>query len=231
MLNNAKVIDLTIPLGPDIVMWPGAPSPEVETLVTIKHDGYFARRVSFFEHSGTHFDAPCHFIEGGKSVEHVPVETLVRPAVVIDISKRLGSDADGELTLAEVQAFEAAHGRIPDGAAILLRTGWEEFNSDSHRYAGPEGDLHFPGFGVEAAKFLVEERKAIGLGTDTLGIDPGCASTFPVHSQISHPKGLWHLENLQNLKKLPAVGAWIVVGVLPLIGGSGSPARVIALVP
>lgn len=231
MLNNAKVIDLTIPLGPDIVMWPGAPSPEVETLVTIKHDGYFARRVSFFEHSGTHFDAPCHFIEGGKSVEHVPVETLVRPAVVIDISKRIGSDADGELTLAEVQAFEAAHGRIPDGSAILLRTGWEEFNSDSHRYAGPEGDLHFPGFGVEAAKFLVEERKAVGLGTDTLGIDPGCASTFPVHSQISHPKGLWHLENLQNLKKLPAVGAWIVVGVLPLIGGSGSPARVIALVP
>jgi len=231
MLNNAKVIDLTIPLGPDIVMWPGAPSPEVETLVTIKHDGYFARRVSFFEHSGTHFDAPCHFIEGGKSVEHVPVETLVRPAVVIDISKRIGSDADGELTLAEVQAFEAAHGRIPDGAAILLRTGWEEFNSDSHRYAGPEGDLHFPGFGVEAAKFLVEERKAVGLGTDTLGIDPGCASTFPVHSQISHPKGLWHLENLQNLKQLPAVGAWIVVGVLPLIGGSGSPARVIALVP
>lgn len=231
MLNNAKVIDLTIPLGPDIVMWPGAPSPEVETLVTIKHDGYFARRVSFFEHSGTHFDAPCHFIEGGKSVEHVPVETLVRPAVVIDISKRIGSDADGELTLAEVQAFETAHGRIPDGAAILLRTGWEEFNSDSHRYAGPEGDLHFPGFGVEAAKFLVEERKAVGLGTDTLGIDPGCASTFPVHSQISHPKGLWHLENLQNLKKLPAVGAWIVVGVLPLIGGSGSPARVIALVP
>jgi kynurenine formamidase len=231
MLNNAKVIDLTIPLGPDIVMWPGAPSPEVETLVTIKHDGYFARRVSFFEHSGTHFDAPCHFIEGGKSVEHVPVETLVRPAVVIDISKRIGSDADGELTLAEVQAFEAANGRIPDGAAILLRTGWEEFNSDSHRYAGPEGDLHFPGFGVEAAKFLVEERKAVGLGTDTLGIDPGCASTFPVHSQISHPKGLWHLENLQNLKKLPAVGAWIVVGVLPLIGGSGSPARVIALVP
>lgn len=231
MLNNAKVIDLTIPLGPDIVMWPGAPSPEVETLVTIKHDGYFARRVSFFEHSGTHFDAPCHFIEGGKSVEHVPVETLVRPAVVIDISKRIGSDADGELTLAEVQAFEAANGRIPDGAAILLRTGWEEFNSDSHRYAGPEGDLHFPGFGVEAAKFLVEERKAVGLGTDTLGIDPGCASTFPVHSQISHPKGLWHLENLQNLKKLPAVGSWIVVGVLPLIGGSGSPARVIALVP
>ena len=231
MLNNAKVIDLTIPLGPDIVMWPGAPSPEVETLVTIKHDGYFARRVSFFEHSGTHFDAPCHFIEGGKSVEHVPVETLVRPAVVIDISKRIGSDADGELTLSEVQAFEAANGRIPDGAAILLRTGWEEFNNDSHRYAGPEGDLHFPGFGVEAAKFLVEERKAVGLGTDTLGIDPGCASTFPVHSQISHPKGLWHLENLQNLKKLPAVGAWIVVGVLPLIGGSGSPARVIALVP
>ena len=231
MLGNAKVVDLTIPLGPDVVMWPGAPAPEVETLVTVAHDGYFARRVSFFEHSGTHFDAPCHFIEGKATVDQIPAQSLVRPAVVIDISARVGSDADAVLTLAEVQEFEVAHGRIPEGAAILLRTGWEDFNSDSLRYAGEPGDLRFPGFGVEAATFLVQHRKAGALGTDTLGIDPGCATDFPVHSQISHPAGLWHLENLQNLKELPPLGAWIVVGVLPLIGGSGSPARVLALVP
>ena len=231
MLNNAKVIDLTIPLSPNVVMWPGAPAPEVETLVTVKHDGYFARRVSFFEHSGTHFDAPCHFIDGQKSVDQIPAESLVKPAVVIDISKRIGNDADGELTLADVHEFEAAHGRIPDGAAVLLRTGWEEFNDDELKYAGAPGDLRFPGFGVEAATFLVNERNIAGLGTDTLGIDPGCQSSFPVHSQVTHPKGLWHLENLTNLKLMPPLGAWIVVGVLPLVGGSGSPARVIGLVP
>ena len=231
MLNSTKVVDLTIPLSSEVVMWPGAPAPEAETLVTVAHDGYYARRVTFFEHTGTHFDAPCHFIDGAKTVDKIPASELVRPAVVIDISSRIGSDADGELLLSDVESFEAAHGRIPAGAAILLRTGWEEFNTDSLRYAGAPGDLRFPGFGVEASKFLVHERGAVAFGTDTLGIDPGAASSFPVHSQVTHPAGLWHLENLQNLSQLPALGAWIVVGVLPLVGGSGSPARVIALVP
>lgn len=231
MLNNATVVDLTIPLDSTIVMWPGAPAPEAEILVTVQHDGYFARRVSFFEHSGTHFDAPCHFIEGGRSVDQVPVGSLVRPIAVIDISDRLGDDADGELTLADVKNFEVLHGAIPEGSAVLLRTGWEEFNRDEIRYAGKPGDLRFPGFGVEASQYLVDERRVVGLGIDTLGIDPGIATSFPVHSLVTHPKGLWHLENLQNLKKLPPLGAWIMVGVLPLVGGSGSPARVIALVP
>lgn len=231
MLKNVKVVDLTIPLGTEIIMWPGAPSPEMETLVTVSHDGYFARRVSFFEHTGTHFDAPCHFIEGEATTEKISVESLVRPAVVIDISSTVGNDADAVLTLEDVEDFEKRHGEIPLNAAILLRTGWEDFNTDSLKYCGPEGDLHFPGFGVDAARFLVNERHATGLGIDTLGIDPGNRPDFPVHSQISHPKGLWHLENLQNLKFLPPLGAWIVVGVLPLVGGSGSPARVIALLP
>ena len=231
MLQNAKVVDLTIPLGTDIIMWPGAPSPEMETLVTVAHDGYSARRVSFFEHTGTHFDAPCHFIEGKATVDKIPADTLVRPAVVIDISKEIGSNADAVLTLQHVKDWEKVNGVVPKDAAILLRTGWEEFNTNKMKYAGPDGDLHFPGYGVEAAQYLVNERAATGLGIDTLGIDPGNKADFPVHSQVSHPKGLWHLENLQNLKQLPAIGAWIVVGVLPLVGGSGSPARVIALVP
>jgi kynurenine formamidase len=212
-------------------MWPGASAPDAETVVTVKHDGYYSRRVSFFEHSGTHFDAPCHFIEGGQSVDQVPVETLVRPIAVIDISSRIGNDADGELTLADVKTFEELHGAIPTGSAVLLRTGWEDFNTDTLRYAGAPGDLRFPGFGVEATQFLVDKRKIVGLGIDTLGIDPGIAVSFPVHVTVTLPKGVWHLENLQNLKQLPPLGAWIVVGVLPLVGGSGSPARVIALLP
>jgi hypothetical protein len=212
-------------------MWPGAPEPTFENLTSIQHDGYFARVVSFFEHTGTHFDAPSHFIEGHNTVDKFPAEQLVRPAVVIDISSRIGDDADGQLTLADVQSFEATHGEIPQEAAILLRTGWDRFNRDVKKYAGEPGNTRFPGFGAEAATFLVEERKAVGLGTDTLGIDPGYATDYPVHSKISHPKGLWHLENLTNLSQLPPVGAWVIVGVLPLVGGSGSPARVIALIP
>jgi len=231
MLNNANVVDLTIPLGADVIMWPGAPAPEAETLVTVAHDGYFARRVTFFEHTGTHFDAPCHFIEGHSTVDQIPAQSLVRPIAVIDISARVGNDADAVLSLDEVLAFEATHGAIPEGSAVFLRTGWEDKNRDSVAYAGEPGNLRFPGFGVEAAEYLVSTRKIVGLGIDTLGIDSGAATSFPVHSQITHPKGLWHLENLQNLKLLPPLGAWVVVGVLPLVGGSGSPARVIALLP
>jgi len=231
MLNDVKVIDLTIPLGPDVVMWPGAPAPSAQIMGTVAEDGFFARQVSFSEHSGTHFDAPSHFVEGEANVDQIPAQSLVRPIALIDISHRVGEDADAVLTLEEVLAFEELHGAIPEGAAVFLRTGWEEKNGDSIAYAGQPGDLRFPGFGVAAAEYLVSTRKVVGLGIDTLGIDSGAASHFPVHSQVTHPKGLWHLENLQNLKLLPPVGAWVVVGVLPLVGGSGSPARVLALLP
>src|SRR6185436_4601451 len=100
---------------------------------------------------------------------------------------------DSILTLEQVQAFEASHGTIPVGSAVFLRTGWEEFNTDPARYANAPGELRFPGFGVEAARFLVEERGAVGLGIDTLGIDPGIATDFSVHRQVSHPRGVWHV--------------------------------------
>jgi kynurenine formamidase len=231
MLEKAKVVDLTIPLDSNVIMWPGTPKPEAETIVTVAHDGFYARKVSFFEHSGTHFDAPCHFVENGKSVDKIPVKDLVVPAVVIDISDRIAGDPDGVLLLEDVQQFEARHGKIAKGIAVLLRTGWEEFNGNREKYAGKEGELRFPGFGIEAATYLVNECEPVGLGIDTLGVDPGVAADFPVHLNVSHPKGLWHLENLQNLKQLPATGAWLVIGVLPLVDGSGSPARVIALLP
>jgi kynurenine formamidase len=231
MLADMRVVDLTQPLSPDTVMWPGAPAPVAETILTVAHDGFYNRRITFMEHTGTHFDAPCHMVEHTDCLHQIDPSTLVRPLAVIDVAAEIAGNPDGVLTLDQVTAFEARNGRIPDGSVVALRTGWEEFNTDPARYAGAPGPLRFPGYGVEAARFLVEERHVVGLGVDTLGIDPGVATDFPVHRTVSHPRGVWHLEGLTNLAAVPAMGAWAVVGVLNLVDGSGSPARVLALVP
>ena len=231
MIENMRVVDLTQPLGEHTVMWPGAPSPKSETILTISHDGFFNRLVTFTEHTGTHFDAPCHMVEGARSVDQIEASSLVRPLAVIDVSADMAGRPDSVLSIEQVHGFEDRNGTIPDASAVFLRTGWEDFNTDAARYANVPGPLRFPGFGPEAARFLVEERAAVGLGIDTLGIDPGVAADFIVHRQISHPRGVWHVEGLTNLAQLPPLGAWVVVGVLPLTGGSGGPARVIALVP
>ncbi|MBI2763251.1 MAG: cyclase family protein [Chloroflexi bacterium] len=231
MIGSMRVVDLTQPLSSDVVMWPGAPAPTAEVVLTVAHDGFYNRRISFMEHSGTHFDAPCHMVDGATPLHAIDPDTLVRQAVMIDISGSVGDNADGELTLAHVRDFETANGRIPDGSIVLLRTGWEQRNQDAARYAGTPGPLRFPGYGAEAARLLVDERHVVGLGIDTLGIDRGSATDFPVHRQISHPRGVWHLEGLTNLASLPRTGIWLFVGVLNLLDGSGSPARVLALVP
>ena len=170
-------------------------------------------------------------VEGTETVDAIGADRLFRPLVVLDIAHEVGANPDAVLTLEQVHAFEARHGRIPDGAAVFLRTGWELHNTDPTRYANAGGELKFPGFGPEAARFIVHERGAVGLGTDTLGIDPGFATDFIVHRQISHPRGVWHVENLTNLAAVPPLGAWVVVAPLRLVDGSGSPCRVIALVP
>lgn len=231
MITDMRVVDLTQPLSPGTVMWPGAPAPEFETILTVDPDGFYNRRLTLVEHTGTHFDAPCHMVDGAVRLHEIDPATLVRPGVMIDISADLAGDPDGLLQAAQVHDFEARHGRVPDGAIILLRTGWESFNTDPVRYAGAPGPLRFPGYGVEAARILVDERGAVGLGIDTLGIDSGAAVDFPVHRTVSHPRGVWHLEGLQNLASVPPLGALVFVGVLNLVDGSGSPARVLALVP
>lgn len=231
MLDSMKVVDLTLPLDERTLMWPGAPQPTAETVLTVAEHGFYNRFITFVEHSGTHFDAPCHMVDGQATVDAVPASSLVAPIAMIDIAARIGDDADGILLPSDIAAFEARHGRIPQGAAVLLRTGWEDRYPDPARYMNAGGPLRFPGFGADAARILVDERRAVGLGIDTLGVDSGRNEAFEVHRQVSHAKGLWHLENLTNLGQLPPLGAWIMVGVLKLTGGSGSPARVLALVP
>ena len=229
--GNYTVVDLTLPLGPDTIMWPGAPAPSADVAVTVKHDGYYARLVHFFEHSGTHVDAPNHFVEGSGAVTDLPLQSLISPAVVIDASPDINGNGDAVLELSTVLAWEEKHGAIPAGSVVLLRTGWEDLYDQPEKYGqGPDG-LHFPGFGAEAARYLVETRDVAGIGLDTLGIDRGVDSDFPVHAHVTLPKNVWHIENLTNLRSLPPTGALVFIGVLPLVDGSGSPARILALVP
>lgn len=231
MFAGWTVVDLTAPLSSRTVMWPGEEPPRAEVVDDHERDGSFSRRVTLGEHSGTHFDAPVHFAPGAETVADVPPDRLVVPLRVLDITGRIGDDPDGRLEPRDISAHEQEHGAIEAGCAVFLRTGWDRFRHDSGAYAGPDADLRFPGFGVAAARLLVEERGVVGLGIDTLGIDPGQAPDFPVHRHVSLPQGVWHLENLIDLHAVPATGAWAVVGVPRLVDASGFPARVLALVP
>lgn len=225
------MIDLSQPLSPETVLWPGSGPVEVRTSSEIDRDGAFARVLTTPEHAGTHVDAPAHFAPGGATVEAIPAERLVVPAAVLDVSEHCGSDPDYTLGLGDLEALERRDGPIEAGCAVLIRTGWDARRRERDRYLGgaERSQLRFPGLGLEAAAALVE-RGVVGIGIDTVGVDPGHATDFPVH-HLTLPAGLWHLEGLVNLDQLPPRGARVVVGVLPLAGGSGAPARVLALVP
>ena len=222
MALNLRVIDLTRPLDEATMLWPGIPPMVVESTETIERDGSFSRRVTLDEHSGTHFDAPSHFRKGAAHVADVPASQLVRPLHVVDFTDQSQDDPNAELTLSDLENHEALHGPIAAGSVVFLRTDWPEVPGS--------GPLRFPGFGVAAAVSLAE-RGVVGLGTDTLGIDTGRAVDFPVHRDVTLPRGIWHVENLTNLGAVPSSGAWAVVGVPRMAGASGFPARVLALVP
>jgi kynurenine formamidase len=230
MFSIDRVVDLTRPIDGSMAMWPGTPAPIFEARVTVEENGFFARYAHLWEHTGTHIDAPAHFIAGGATVERLRADQLVCPAVVVDVTDVCAGKPDYAVSVGDVERFESAHGTVPRGCAVLVRTGWDAFGSDRERYMGPEGELHFPGVGEKAARLLVEQRGVIGIGIDTLGIDPGNVNEFSVHRHATLVHGAWNLEGLVNLDQVPPVGAWLVVGALPLVGGSGTPARVFALI-
>ena len=230
--GKSRIVDLTHPLAAHYPAWPGDAKPFDATLnATIEKNGYFTRRVTFLEHFGTHLDAPAHFTKGGATVEKIAPEKLFAPAVVLDVRAEGARNADYLLPIAKIAAWEKAHGRIPAGAIVLLRTGWAARWPDQARYrnADAAGAMHFPGFSVEAVKLLLE-RKVVGLGIDALSIDYGASKDFAAHT-LSHASGLYHLENLADLSALPESGATLIVAPIKLEGGSGGPARVFALLP
>lgn len=237
-LARLELVDLTHPFDESTIYWPTSPQGfELETLsegVTEAGFYYSAKMFSTPEHGGTHLDAPVHFAEHGWSVEEIPLQRLVVPAVVIDVAEQTAADPDYRLDAAAVLDWEAQHGRIEEGVAVLLETGWSERWPDADAYFGRDSRestaLHFPSFGPSAARLLVEERGVALLGVDTASIDYGPSSEFEVH-QIASGANVSGLENLTRLAELPPRGSWIAALPMKITNGSGAPVRVVALVP
>ncbi len=228
--GKTRVLDLSYAINDKLVPWPGDEKWfEAKVNATVEKNGYFTRSFWMLEHYGTHLDAPAHFPPGKTTVDQIPVKQLFGPAAVIDVRAEGAKDADYQLPAARVEEWEKRNGRIPQGAIVLLRTGWASRWRDAQKYRNQDaqGKMHFPGFSQQAAKLLVE-RKVSGLGCDTMSIDYGASADFAVH-HLALGAGLYHLENLADLSALPERGAFLVVAPIKLEGGSGGPVRVFAL--
>jgi kynurenine formamidase len=225
--SRGRVVDLTHTFTAGFPVYTGNP-PSRRTLASITPDGFYKQEWTFDEHSGTHMDAPGHFVAGGRLTPDLKASELILPIVVIDIAKRAASNPDTVVNAQDLRRFENKHGRIPNGALVAMDSGWAKKVGDDLAFKGGQpGDYHFPGFGDEAVEFLLERRKAAAIGVDTLSLDNGPSSTFSVHVEWLGADN-FGLENLNNLDKLPAHGATAIVGVIPWEEGSGGPARVLA---
>ncbi|WP_031464251.1 cyclase family protein [Sciscionella sediminilitoris] len=196
---------------------------------------WYHNNIHTSEHSGTHVDAPVHWYSGkdGADIAGMPLGSMVGPAVVLDVSGKAAEDPDFLLTIEDVRAFEEEHGALPEGGWLLYRTGWDVRSGDTEEFLNTdENGSHTPGIDPECARYLAESPIA-GVGVETVGTDAGRGfeldPPFPCHDLLLGA-GKYGLTQLQNLSRLPATGAVVVVSPLPIVGGSGSPARALALV-
>ena len=228
--GRTRVIDLSYAISENLVPWPGDEKWfEAKVNASIERNGYFTRSFWMLEHYGTHLDAPAHFAPGVATADQIAVKHLFGPAVLFDVQQQGSKDADYQLPASAIEDWEKRHGRVPEGAIALLRTGWASRWPDVARYRNQDtqGLMHFPGFSAEAARLLIE-RKISGLGCDTMSVEYGASTDFALH-RLTLEAGLYHLENLSDLSALPEEGAFLVVAPIKLEGGSGGPVRVFAL--
>ena len=241
-----KVVDLTQPLGPatPVIGLPPifASSPGVTLSQISRYDdkgpGWYWNTITMGEHTGTHFDAPVHWISGKDLADNrcdtIPARRFVGPACVIDVTSEVEHDPDFLLTPERLEAWEAEHGRIPRGAWVLLRTGWSRRAEAASFINARDDGPHSPGFDARTSKLLATERDVLGVGVETIGTDAGQAAKFdppfPNHGTM-HGAGKFGLASLCNLDLLPARGAIVIAAPLKIVDGSGSPLRVIALTP
>lgn len=238
-LARVEVVDLTHTYDETTIYWPTDTKGFRLNEEAHGHTegGWFYSAYSFStaEHGGTHMDAPIHFDENGVTADAIPVDRLVGPAVVIDVKDKAAADPDYRLTAEDVTAFEAEHGEIAPGTIVLLNTGWSQRWPDRKAYLGDDRPgmtdaLHFPSFGEDSARLLVEARKVAVIGLDTASIDYGQSADFIVH-RIAGSHNVPGLENLKDLDRLPPTGATVIALPMKIGGGSGAPVRVIAFIP
>lgn len=235
-----RLVDLTHAFGADTIFWPTEAGFVHERGFAGTTAGgwyYEAHRFRSAEHGGTHLDAPVHFGAGRRTADAIPLERLVGAAVVVDVSRACEVDRDHAASVAELEAFEREHGRIPDGAIVLVRTGFGRFWPDRRSYLGTAergaaavAQLRFPGLSEAAARWLVAERRVGAVGIDTASIDPGVSQGFEAHRALA-AADVPVFENLAGLDALPPRGFEVVALPMKIAGGSGGPLRAIALVP
>ena len=241
-----EVVDLSQPLGPDTPviglpeMFVSSPGVTIEEISRYDDNGpaWYWDKLSLGEHTGTHFDAPIHWITGKDLPDNtcatIPVGRFVGPACVIDVSSEVAEDPDFVLTAERIEAWEAEHGRIPAGSWVLLRTDWSKRQGAAAFLNVADDGPHSPGFHAGASRMLATERDVLGIGVESVGTDAGQAGTFeppfPNHT-IMHGAGKFGLASLCNLDRLPASGAVVIAAPLKIVEGSGSPLRVLAIVP
>lgn len=230
-LAKARTLDLTHTLQEGLPLFPGSPPFDVQKVADYDQ-GYYANKISMIEHTGTHVDSPAHFTPGTDTIDEVPLQRLIGPAVVVDVKGQVQADPDYRLTVDDLRRWESAYRRIPNNAIVIMYTRWGSRWTENDRYVNMDENhvMRFPGYSAEAAKFLVEDRDIAGIGIDTLSLDYGPSRDFAVH-HIVCGAGKFMIENLANLESLPPEGATLVVAPLKIRDGSGAPARIFAILP
>jgi len=238
--SGGRWIDLTHRFSKETIYWPTARGFERTTVFEgMSEKGYYYSAYDFSaaEHGGTHVDAPVHFAKGRWTVDEIPLERLIGPAVVVDVRSKATSDRDYQVRVSDLVAWEKQYGKIPDGGIVLLNTGSDGYWPDRVRYMGTDGrgeaavaNLHFPGLHPEAAKWLTENRSIHAIGLDTPSIDYGQSTLFESH-RVLFEHNVPAFENVANLGSLPATGATVIALPMKIGGGSGGPLRIIAFLP
>ena len=199
--------------------------------MTIPENGFYGQVWTIWEHICTHMDVPAHFIDGGRTSPELALDELIAPIVVVDISRRVAREPDTVVGVDDLARFERRHGRIPRDAVVAMYSGWEARvgSVETYRNTDAGGTMRFPGFGKKAVDWLLDRRDMRGIGVDTMSLDNGSSSTFDVHLTVLGADR-YGVENLRNLKQLPARGATVVLGLIPWREGSGGPCRAFATV-
>jgi kynurenine formamidase len=237
---DGMLVDLSHPYDSQTIVWPTSEHFRLDKVAEgMTEQGFYYASNNFFsaEHGGTHIDAPIHFAKGGRTVDEIPLDQLMGPAAVVDVSAASERDADYQITVADLEQWEKTNGRIPDRGIVLVRTGFSTRWPDAERYlgtaergAGGVAKLHFPGLHPDAARWLIENRSVDAIGIDTASIDRGQSTLYESH-RILTEQNIPAFENLTNLDRLPASGAYVVALPMKIGGGSGGPLRAVAILP